>query len=275
MKCAWKELISILPHRIRGEVEKYERQGLQEIRMRQGRFLELVLSSGSQWTNHEVSVADIQFTVNAASRYSPWSAATVQDGYITASGGHRIGLCGECVVQDGRMTGIRNVTSACIRVARDVTGIGIEINREHGSVLLLGPPGSGKTTLLRDTVRKLSVSGAVTVVDERGEVFPIGSGFDFGPRVDVLTNCGKAQGVISALRSMGPQWIAVDEITSKEDCNALLEAGWCGVSLLATAHARDKLDLLTRPVYQPIVKSGLFDTLVFLQQDKSWRMERM
>ena len=74
---------------------------------------------------------------------------------------------------------------------------------------------------------------------------------------------------------MGPAWIAVDEITAQEDCQALMQAAWCGVRLLATAHATDKKDLLHRSIYKPLAECGLFDTLIVLNRDKSWKVERM
>ena len=275
MKCAWMELIGILPPHIRQEVDRPGREYLQEIRLRLDRPAELVMQAGSHWLSGKVTLADINFVVNTASKYSPWAASTIKDGYITAAGGHRIGLCGECVIQDGCMTGIRNVTSLCIRVARDISGIAPQIRKEQGSLLILGPPGSGKTTMLRDLIRQLSDSEAVTVVDERCEVFPVGSGFAMGRKLDVLSNCTKKHGIITALRAMGPVCIAVDEITAQEDCEALIHAGWCGVRLIATAHAADKYDLMTRPVYAPLVKSGIFDSLMILQPDKSYKLERM
>ena len=80
----------------------------------------------------------------------------------------------------------------------------------------------------------------------------------------------KINGIEMVLRSMGPDVIAVDEISTIEDCNALLRSGWCGVKLLASAHALDKSDLETRPVYRPIVETGLFDTLVVLNKQKKF-----
>ena len=78
-----------------------------------------------------------------------------------------------------------------------------------------------------------------------------------------------------ALRTMGPKCIAVDEITAAEDCQSLISAGWCGVELLATAHAASCEDLKKRPVYRPLAESGLFEQAIILSRDKSWRMERM
>ena len=270
MRCAWESLMKILPPAIGMEADRRGRDTLQELRLRIGKPPELVPGGtfGSPVTRQ-----DLSFVVNTASRYSPWAAATAARGFITAPGGHRIGLCGEAAVKDGCVTGIRELTSLCIRVARDFPGLAEPLRSLQGNVLILGPPGSGKTTLLRDLIRQLSRTQTVSVVDERGELFP--DGFDTGWRTDVLSGSGKAEGITSVLRAMGPVIIAVDEITSAEDCRALTQAGWCGVRLLATAHAASAEDLYRRTVYRPLADSGLFDTLVILHRDKSWRTERM
>ncbi len=275
MKCAWDALLSVLPARLRQQVDNLGRDTMQELRLRVGQPVELILSGQSRMLGVQALEEDITFIVNAASQYSPWAAATSAKGYITAAGGHRIGVAGECVVQGGQVTGIRRATSLCIRVARSFPNIGDKAPKT-GSLLILGPPGAGKTTLLRELIRCRSEAGrAVAVVDERGELFPLGGIFSSGARTDVLTGCSKATGVDMALRTLSPACIAVDEITAQEDCQALLSAGWCGVELLATAHAKDGKDLLRRKIYQPLADSGLFDTLLILQPDKSWRMERM
>ena len=275
MRCAWDALLSILPSRLRQQVDNLGRDTMQELRLRVGQPVELILSGQSRILGIQALEEDITFIVNAASHYSPWAAATSAKGYITAAGGHRIGVAGECVVQGGQVTGIRRATSLCIRVARGFPGIGDKAPKS-GSLLILGPPGAGKTTLLRELIRCRSEAGqAVAVVDERGELFPVGGVFSPGTRTDVLTGCSKVTGVEMALRTLSPACIAVDEITAQEDCQALLSVGWCGVELLATAHARDAKDLLRRKIYQPLADSGLFETVLILQPDKSWRMERM
>ena len=277
MSCAWKELLSILPVSMRAEVDPYGRTSLQELRMRLGNLPELVCTGCFKELSKRVELGDLQFVINTASRYSPWLAGTLAQGYITAPGGHRIGVCGEVVVKDGVMTGIRNPSSICIRVARDFPGMVHERSVLQGSVLIIGQPGSGKTTFLRDLIRQRSdrATGSVAVVDERGEIFPAAAGFSYGRRTDVLTGCSKKEGLEALLRTMGPETIAVDEITSEVDCDALLHAAWCGVSLIATAHAASKRDLISRPVYRPLMNAKIFDTLVILQRDKSWRIERM
>ena len=280
MKCAWQELLNMLPVWMRKDVDKYGQQTLQELRLRIDRKPELVRSNGSMMLDRYVSADDLIFCINTASRYSPWSAGTISDGYITAPGGHRIGICGNTTVHKGVMTGINAPTSLCIRVARDFPGISGTLGQESGSVLILGRPGSGKTTLLRDVIRSRSndPGGSIGVVDEKGELFPFVnhiSCFDVGERTDVLFGCSKPHGIEVILRNMGPSVIAVDEITAEDDCKALLHAGWCGVRILATAHASDRKDLYARPVYKSIVNSGLFETLVVLHADKSWHRERM
>ena len=277
MKCAWSQLLAILPHWMQQEVDKQGRDTLQELRLRCGLPPELICTYKEVRLAGTVTEADLSFVINTASRYSPWAAQTISQGYLTAPGGHRIGICGEAVIKDGKMTGIRTPCSLCIRVSRDISGLAGGTQDLTGSVLIIGRPGSGKTTLLRDLIRFRSEkgTGSVGVVDERGEIFPLKANFVQGSRTDVLTGCTKEEGIEMLLRTMGPQTIAVDEISSERDCQALIRGAWCGVFLLATAHAASKTDLLSRSVYRPLVKEGIFDQLVILQPDKSWKAERM
>lgn len=280
MKCAWQEYLRILPAWMRNDVDRLGRDRLQELRLRIGLPPELIVAGKSVWISGEVTADELGFVINTASQYSPWAAETVRHGYITAAGGHRIGICGETVKRNEQLTGIRSPTSLCIRVARDFSGIATEAVQCEGSILIIGKPGSGKTTLLRDLIRLRSdqKNGSVAVVDERGELFPSVQGkscFYTGSCTDVLTGCSKADGIDIVLRTMGPSCIAVDEITAQADCKALLQAGWSGVSLLATAHAAATQDLFCRPVYRPLAAAGLFDTVLVMQPDKSWRAERI
>ncbi|MBR7178653.1 MAG: Flp pilus assembly complex ATPase component TadA [Oscillospiraceae bacterium] len=257
------ELLAILPQRMR----TFDFGQVQELRLREGRPPRAVLRGEFRDLSGPVESQEIRYVINAASRYSPWTAASMAQGYLTAPGGHRIGICGH-----GAGEGLQEITSLCIRIARDITGISEGLPTGE-SLLILGPPGSGKTTLLRDYIRRISKTDAVSVVDERREVFP--SGFFTGDNTDVLTGFEKAKGMDMVLRAMGPQVIAMDEVTCEQDCSALVRAAWCGVRLVATAHASSAADLRSRRIYRPLAESGLFSAAVVLDGHQNWHLEEV
>ena len=273
MKCAWDSLLQILPLWLRQDVDRLGKERMQELRLRIGKPPELVLGKESIWLNQVCGLEDLNYVVNTASRYSPWAAESIQEGYLTAPGGHRIGLCGQAAVHGKQIKGIRQAESLCIRVARDFEGIAAGVNRD-GSILIIGPPGSGKTTLLRDLIRQISRKETVAVVDERGELFPQGA-FDQGKKLDVLRGCPKGEGIMMVLRTMGPATVAVDEITAREDCEALAFAGWCGVRLVATVHGGSLQDLQRKPLFRPLWEGRLFDRCLVLDREKGFYEERM
>ena len=274
MICAWQAYWNLLPITLREEVSKVGDR-LQETRMRLGAPVELILENKSVYLKTIARKQDLDFTINCVSRYSPWSSHSIQQGYITGQGGHRVGICGQ--VQDNGL-GFHTITSLCIRAAKDFPGIAQNAANIPGSILVIGPPGCGKTTFLRDLIRQRSQSETIAVVDEKGEIFPYISGdacFEKGLHTDVITGCTKAYGIESVLRNMGPNTIAVDEITSPEDCQSLELAGWCGVHLLATAHASSVIDLQRRSVYRPLKESKIFSHCVILNHNRTWNIERI
>ncbi|MCD7859026.1 MAG: hypothetical protein LUH51_02490 [Firmicutes bacterium] len=272
MKCAWHELTACLPLWLAREAERIGAESLQEIRLRVGQAAELVTGSVSIWTKQSVRREDITTIVNAASQYSPWARQTLAQGYLSLPGGHRLGLCGRAILREGRMEGLSELSSACLRVAKAYPGIadGLPLG---GSLLILGAPGSGKTTLLREFIRRVAAQEEICAVDEREELFALGH-FEPGQRLDVLSQCPKREGIFTVLKTMGPKWIAVDEITSEEDCLALMQAGRCGVKLAATVHAAQLRDLELRPLFRELGIARLFDTFAVLGPDKRYRLER-
>ena len=280
MDVVLEPVIRILPTWLRNTMSKEQLEQILEIRLRVGQAVEVVNRHGSRWLQRTVREEDLRFCINMASKYSPWTVSSIYDGFITIDGGHRVGIsCCWKTEESGRI-GIEKVMSICIRVAKDYKNISRDLYRLHESLLIIGKPGSGKTTLLRDLIRQISsrCEGSVCVVDERKELFPMSAEamcFAPGPRTDVLSGCPKRKGIEMAIRCMGPKTVAVDEITSSDDCTALLEASWCGVDILATAHASCIEDLTKRPVYKPLLNCGVFRNIVVMKEDKSWSFERM
>lgn len=277
MNGSWQAYLNLFPLWLRQGLRSFE-GAVMEIRLRIGRPAEVIMQKGISKLDREITRDDLNFVINIASQYSPWSAPGSAQGYITTPYGHRIGICGQTAVDSNVVQAIRIPTSVCVRYAREFTGIAKLIADRKGSVLIIGRPGSGKTTLLRDLIRQRSdrVGDTVCVVDERCELFPVSGGknvFYPGVHVDVMSGCSKRQGIDMVLRSMSPSCIAVDEITAADDCDALFHAAWCGVDLLATAHAGSKADLLSRPIYRPLLENNLFHSLVFMNWDKTWSLE--
>ena len=158
------------------------------------------------------------------------------EGYITIRGGHRVGISGTTVVENGEIINIKYITSLNFRIAREVLNcsnriIGQVIDTKNQTIfntLIVSPPGKGKTTILRDLIRKLS--NGITeinfkgktcgVVDERGEIAAMYRGIpqnDVGMRTDIIDNVSKAKGIKMLIRTMAPEIIACDEIGGIED----------------------------------------------------------
>lgn len=272
MTCRWDSLLKLLPPWLSREVDGPGKREGQELRLRINAAPELVTVSESVLLPGRVERKDIAYCINAASRYSPWASQTQRLGYLTAEGGHRIGLCGLAVCQNGQSAVMRQINSLCIRIARDHPGISDGV-KNQGSILVLGAPGWGKTTLLRDLARSRANRETVAVVDERGELFP--EGFARGSRMDVLTGVGKGEGIDRVLRAMGPECIVLDEVTAEEDCCAMMNAAGCGVHLLCSAHAGSLEEFYTRPLYASLASRKIFDQCLVLRKDKGFVTERM
>lgn len=224
--------------------------------------------------------------LDRATGFSPYTLRGEEAGlFLPLEGGCRLGLCGEAVVQNGKITGIRHISSLVIRLAREVKGIAQKTSErltERGyveSVLIVSPPGFGKTTFLRDLIRGVSSLGyRVSVADERREIAAAKDGvpqLDVGPCTDVLTGCPKGEALGLLLRVMNPQVLAVDELAGEQEMKLVREAAHWGVAVFATAHGRDMSDLVRRPGCRPLLEEGTFRWCVTLGSDYSIRMERL
>ena len=250
--------------------------GAEEFRLRTGLPPAVLTPEGERGiVQRTVTVRDLDSLLEAATRASAHTALeSVAAGFVTVCGGCRVGLCGTVSESEGRILTIRRLSSAVIRIPREVKGCagGIYPALTDGGfrdTLIISPPGAGKTTLLRELVRMLSSTYRVGLLDERGEVAGVWEGvplFDVGPQTDVLTGADKRRGALMLLRSMNPQILAMDEITARGDLDALRTAAGCGVRLLATSHAFDRQDMLRRGLYREILNCGIFERVVVIRR---------
>ena len=264
-----------------------EKQAAEELRLRAERPL-TVLAGGAEyplgaWAECIVHQEDLETVCNVVTGFSRYTALeTLKRGYLTAEGGFRVGVTGFAVRQNGATVSLRDFSSMAIRIARERIGLAADLTRElrqEGRFLgtvIAAAPGAGKTTLLRDMIRCLSYGCSefpplrVGLVDERGEIAAMHRGvpqLDVGPHTDVLDACPKAEGIELLLRAMNPQVIAVDEITAAEDIEAMTRAANCGVTMLATIHAADRSDLLAKPLFRRLKRTGVFRRVVSIRCD--------
>lgn len=273
----------LLPRPLREQVERLpgpERERIEEVRLRLGRPMSVGLPEGERFlSGAKVDRAALALVLEKASQCSVHTVLEqIRNGFVAVQGGHRLGLCGTGVVENGALVNLRAVSSLSLRQAREVKGIATPLVPkllEGGrlqNTLILAPPGQGKTTLLRDLIRAISCgegcpSLRVGLADERGEVAAVWEGrpmLDVGPRTDIMDNCPKGIGLIALLRGMNPQVLAVDEITREEDADALAQAAGCGAALLATAHGSAITDLERRSAYQRLMGEGLFTRFILI-----------
>lgn len=284
-----ENILNVLPPRFKPELEPFlKNQSLEEIRFRNGVHIHTLLNEReTTLQNHITKPEDLDYILNRACEYSLHAVhGQITQGYLTMSGGNRMGLCGTVVMEQGKVKAIRRLSSISIRIAHECKGISRNIvgklQNSDGTLantLIISPPGKGKTTLLRDIIRAISSGEGIpphriSLVDERSEIAALHQGtptFDLGSRTDILEGIPKAHGLLFLLRSMNPQVLAVDEITATEDINALTHVTGCGVKLLASTHANDKNDLFTRPIYEKMMNLKLFQKLILIKPSTTGR----
>lgn len=189
----------------------------------------------------------------------------ITKGFVTLENGVRIGLCGECVLEDSKIINVKNVTSLNVRFPHSVKGCSKPIFKHMfnciKNVLVIAPVGVGKTTIVRDLAEELSIVKHVNVlvVDERNEIFPL---ILDGDTIDCIKYSPKSYAFENGIRAMCPQVIVTDEISGKNDLSALKYAKNCGVSIIATMHGDSVISF--QKMEETHILSKIFDIFVFL-----------
>jgi len=220
----------------------------------------------------------VKYIVDSVTNGSMYSVnETIKNGFVTISGGHRIGFCGTAVRDSEGMKHIKNISSVCIRISHEVTGCATKISNELylngrvSNILIVSPPGCGKTTMLRDICRILGndVLGygceKVGIADERSEIAAMCDGIaqnDIGDASFVCDGYEKSEALNMMLRSMSPTVLVTDEIGNYSDFNAIQMAQKSGVSVIASAHAYSFEDLKFK---YSVKELSCFDKIILIK----------
>ncbi len=281
-----RTIINIFPPSIKKYLHNINLDEAEEIRLIKGKPLVVRYSdadyyptvkgvlSGNDRNGVKVNKLQLDELLEKITKSSLYSLKDeIRNGYITIEGGHRVGITGTAVTEEGEVEFIKNISALNIRLATEILGASDSVMADIAdggikNTLIISPPGCGKTTLLRDIVRSLSDMGYfVSIADERCEIAAMSDGmsaFDIGSRTSVLENCPKAYAMKTLLRSMSPDVIVTDELGDKSDASAVVEIINSGVSVIATVHGRSMEQISARNDFKEIIP--FFDVIILLSK---------
>lgn len=293
------EYICIELSHVLGKIQPRYKKNIEEIRLRTGMPLNVYLQGTNYFVSPDGELVNnkaeailitseyIRKTFQLISNYSVYAfQEEIKNGFITLKGGHRVGLGGKVLYGNNGIETIRNISSLNIRIAREKIGISEEVikyivdfSSTVYNTLIISPPQCGKTTLLRDIIRTLSNGTSILrgkgfkvgVIDERSELSGMYNGqpqHNIGLRTDVLDGCNKKDGTTMLIRAMSPDVIAMDEIGSLSDVEAIHESLKAGVKVIATAHGDSLNDLLSKRSLSILIEERIFNRYIFLDNSK-------
>ena len=287
-----EEILKYFPEEINKIIKKFletstnagklETNDIQEIRIRVSRSIILKLRQADLIIDYKITEKEILQILERICENSIYAYKNqISEGYITVKGGHRIGVTGTGVIEDGKIINIKYISSLNFRIAREIKGccnkiLKDVINKDNiYTTLIVSPPGKGKTTMLRDLIRTISNGipeinfrgKTCGVVDERGEISAMYKGIpqnDVGIRTDIIENINKAQGMQILIRSMSPEIIACDEIGTKEDVLAIKYAVTSGVKGIFTMHGAEMRDIRANKDINELIENKYIEKIIFI-----------
>lgn len=297
--CKIHEVLKYMPKEIKVMIEGMQPlllESMEEVRLRQNKPI-ILYGGGREYIINKkgqlvfdprnayiCTLEDIKNAVSLITNFSLYSFEDdIRNGFVTIDGGHRVGICGKAVLENGKIRTFRDISFINYRVARQVLGSADKVlpyilKEDNGvhNTLIISPPQCGKTTILRDIVRQISGGipsmgfrgKKVGLIDERNEIAACSMGLpknDIGIRTDVLDGCPKAEGIQIMVRSMSPEIIATDEIGRSEDAGAVLDAINAGVKIITTIHGSNIEDFLRKPTLEKL-HENLFERYIIMSR---------
>lgn len=282
MRTSYEVIAAYMSDRIRRAmlaVDDMQKENLSEVRLRAGKHISFVnpysigflsvdgkVESSPTDKSLIVRADEIKAIVDKLCHYSQHvHIRELKNGCFVIENGIRVGAAGFCTPDSI----IRNFSSLNFRIAREVKGCADSLfSQLYGSnIIICGGVNSGKTTLLRDLCRQFGNLCKVTLIDERNEISASVGGLqtlDVGLMTDVIVGSTRSDGIISAVRTLSPDYIFCDEIAEQCDAEAIIHASGCGVKFAAAIHAETYSQLMSRKVFRELYADSFFDYAVFL-----------
>ncbi len=243
--------LSFLPVDILSAIAKVNCSVLNEIRLRKGYAIKIILDSQMFYLTAEgasgnkthaiiCTESHINRIVDVVTERSIYAhIERIKKGYLSFFGGIRIGIGGEFVFENGKVITVKNITSLNVRIPHEITGCADDVYEKLyksgvKNTLIISPPMQGKTTLIKEIVNKISESniGSILVIDERGEFFNVK-----GENIDLISYADKLFSFEFGIRTLSPKVVIADELISQNDWKCAYKATFSGVKIIASCHA--------------------------------------
>lgn len=150
-------LLTYFPKEISKEIEEYfkdnfeeKNKTIEEIRLRVDKPIILKFNKEEIILKTIVAQESILHTLQKVCDNSIYSFQNqIVEGFITVKGGHRIGITGNCVVENSKVLNINYVSSLNFRIAKQIKGsskrlLKYVLDLENNSIyttLIVSPPG--------------------------------------------------------------------------------------------------------------------------------------
>lgn len=216
--------------------------------------------------------SEVNEILKALCHYSVYSfERELSEGFITIESGIRVGLSGSISYCSDKKS-IRFINGINFRIPREIKGCGEKIynrllkNNPCG-LIICGSVASGKTTLLRDLCRLCGNNYIVSLIDERGEIAGCRDGIpqnDIGINTDIFDGFERSDGITNAVRSMSPDIIFCDEISTERDAESMIKSAGSGVKFISTAHSDSLENLRKRCCIKNMLEAGIFEYAVIM-----------
>lgn len=147
-----RNIYNLLEKNLKGQTIETINQ-LEEIRIRSNGTIELKYRDKSHILKERIKYEDILETLQIICENSIYSYQNeICNGYITVKGGHRVGISGNCVIENGKVINIKYISSLNFRIARQIIGCSNGIlkyvldlnNNTIYNTLIISPPGVRK-----------------------------------------------------------------------------------------------------------------------------------
>lgn len=289
--------LKYLPIEMRRKIEDYifNLKDLEEIRIRTNKPLILNFGTKEEVLDYITTKSEINIILEKLCNNSVYSfQEEICDGYITVEGGHRVGLVGACVYENGKVKNIKEISSLNFRIAKQIKGVAstalkyiLDLNNNTiYNTIIVSPPGIGKTTLIKDIVRQISngiesvgFKGiTIGVIDERGEISATYRGEnqnDIGIRTDILVNIPKSIGMRIMIRTMAPKIVVADEIGKEEDFEAIEYMIKSGVKGIFSMHGNSIQDIENNENIKKLIDRKYIERIIFLNEHEKGKIKEI